>query len=103
MIYTPIEIEGTSEHIATQAALYSGFNMHLTVLPDISVPMQISSSNQSLDEKLAAILATVPPDEWSKLPQDMGGTWTILFMERPRNNENCFCRHPVLVRLCQRS
>lgn len=72
MIVNPIEIEGTWEQIAVQAAKYPGHKMRLTVLPDLAGEAQTSPDTRSLEEKMRDILARVPKDEWDNLPIDMG-------------------------------
>ena len=72
MITGPIEIEGTWEQIASQAARYAGNKMRLTVLPELADETPVSRDLRSLEEKIAAIVARVPEEEWAKMPEDMG-------------------------------
>ena len=72
MITGSIEIEGTWEQIAPQAAQYAGRKMRLTVLPEPVDQPSASIDARSLEEKIADIVGKVPEEEWARLPEDMG-------------------------------
>lgn len=72
MIVNPIEIEGTWDQIASQAKQYAGHKMRLTVLPEVVEATPEEQDERSLEEKITAIVARVPEEEWAKLPVDMG-------------------------------
>lgn len=65
-----LEIEGTWEQIAAQAAQFGTRRMRLTILPEERVPV-VPEDTRSLDEKLDALAASVPEEEWAKIPADM--------------------------------
>jgi hypothetical protein len=65
------EIEGTWEEIAAQASHFAGRRLRLTVIPENSEPPE-PEDDRSLEEKMAAIVAAVPEEEWEKLPADLG-------------------------------
>ncbi len=70
MISKPIEIEGTAEEIAAQLPRWRGRRVRLSVLPD-SVDIAANTDPRSIEEKIAAIMAEVPEEDWAKLPPDL--------------------------------
>ena len=70
MLNHTFEIEGTWEQITSQAAHFMTRRMRLTILPEETAPTQ-TEDTRSLDEKLDALVASVPAEEWAKLPADM--------------------------------
>lgn len=66
------EIEGTWDEIAAQAPRFAGRRLRLIVLPDAPEGSEEPKGTRSLEEKIAEIVATVPEDEWAKLPADLG-------------------------------
>jgi hypothetical protein len=67
-----VEIEGTWEQISEQALQYPGHRMRLTILTDRDDGVSVGVEKQTIEEKIAAIVAVVPDDEWARLPSDMG-------------------------------
>jgi hypothetical protein len=67
-----IEIEGTWEEITACAEQFTGRRLRVTVLPEESPGTSEKSASPSLEEAIAAIVATVPEEEWAKLPADLG-------------------------------
>lgn len=71
----PTEIEGTWDQIAAQAQLFAGHKLRLTILPSEGVlqdvPSQRPNDTRSLDEKLADVAASIPPEDQAKLPADL--------------------------------
>jgi hypothetical protein len=71
MISQPLEIEGTWEEIVALSPKLAGRRVRLTILP--AIPIEGASApkdTRSLEEKIAAIWADVPAEEWAKLPAD---------------------------------
>jgi hypothetical protein len=66
------EIEGTWEEIAEQASRFAGRRLRLIVLPENSEDLSEPEDTRSVEEKIAAIIAEVPEEEWEKLPADLG-------------------------------
>jgi hypothetical protein len=66
-----IEIEGTWDEIAAQVSHMAGRRFRLIVLPEDPESSCEREDTRSLEEKLAAISAQVPDEEWAKLPPDM--------------------------------
>ena len=70
MLTPTYEIEGTWEQIASQAAQFLTRRMRLTILPEETAPIA-TEDTRTLDEKLTALAASVPPEELAKIPADM--------------------------------
>jgi hypothetical protein len=66
------EIEGTWEEIAEQAPRFAGCRLRLTVLPQDAQSTTPAQAPRSLEEEIAEIVASVPEEEWEKLPADLG-------------------------------
>lgn len=67
-----IEIEGTWDEIAAQGPRFAGRRLRLIVLPEEPKGPADAHAERSLEEKIAEIVATVPEEEWAKLPTDLG-------------------------------
>jgi hypothetical protein len=80
-----LEIEGTWEEIAAQASRFAGRRLRLTILPDESENLTGPSEPRALEEKIAAIVAQVPDEEWEKLPPDMGDQLDHYIYGTPRH------------------
>jgi hypothetical protein len=65
-----ITFEGTAEEIAEQLLRWKGRRVRLSILPD-GTGSEPSDDQRSLEEKIAAIMADVPDEEWAKLPTDL--------------------------------
>jgi hypothetical protein len=68
----PLEIEGTWEEIAAHAPRFAGRRFRLIVLPEEPAELPAGEDSDSLEAKLAEIVAQVPEEEWTKLPSDLG-------------------------------
>ncbi|MGH9755053.1 MAG: hypothetical protein ACREA2_19930 [Blastocatellia bacterium] len=73
MVSQPLEIEGTWEEIVALSPNLTGRRVRLIILPTIPVIEDESApkDTHSLEEKIAAIWADVPEEEWAKLPPDL--------------------------------
>jgi hypothetical protein len=87
MISQPLEIEGTWEEIVALAPNLSGRRVRLIVLPTIPVIEDESApkDTRSIEEKIAAIWADVPEEEWAKLPPDLGDNLDHYIYGLPKN------------------
>ncbi len=70
MVSGPIIVEGTAEEIAEQLPHWKGRRVRLSILPH-SAETDAPDDPRSLEEKIAAIMADVPDEEWAKLPPDL--------------------------------
>jgi hypothetical protein len=80
-----IEIEGTWEEIAEQAPRFAGCRLRLTVLPEGPSGPPETNDTRSLEEKIAAIVAAVPEEEWAKLPADLSDNLDHYIYGTPRH------------------
>jgi hypothetical protein len=69
MITAPMEIEGTAEEIAAEIERWPGRRMRLTILPKCDVAETVQTV-RPIQEALAEIAASAPPDEQAKVPAD---------------------------------
>jgi hypothetical protein len=66
----PLEIEGTWEQIAALSPAFAGHRLRVTVLPRTGAEPEILEKALSIEEKIAAIWADMPEEEWAKFPED---------------------------------
>ncbi len=71
MVAQPLEIEGTWEQIVSLAPNLAGRRVRLIVLPTLEDESPPPQDTRSIEEKIAAIWADVPAEEWAKLPPDL--------------------------------
>ncbi len=71
MVSQLLEIEGTWEEILALAPNLAGRRVRLFVLPAIADESAPPKDTRSIEEKIAAIWADVPEEEWAKLPPDL--------------------------------
>ena len=76
MIVNTLEIEGTWEEIAAQAAQYTGRKMRLTVLPVVMPTVSETKDCRSIEDIMADIHARIPEKELAKFPADVGENLT---------------------------
>jgi hypothetical protein len=65
-----LAIEGTWEQIAALAPGLAGRRLRFSVLPQVAENAGVPTDTRSIEEKIAAIMADVPEEEWAKLPPD---------------------------------
>jgi hypothetical protein len=66
----PLEIEGTWEQIVALSPAFAGHRLRVTVLPRTDAKPDVSDTAPSIEEKIAAIWADMPEEEWAKFPED---------------------------------
>jgi hypothetical protein len=66
-----LEIEGTWEQIAALAPGFAGRRLRLIVLPQVPEHAGTPADALSIEEKIAAIVADVPEEDWARLPPDL--------------------------------
>jgi hypothetical protein len=66
-----LEIEGTWEQIAALAPGFAGRRLRLIVLPQVPEDTGVPPDTRSIEEKIEAIVADVPEEEWARLPPDL--------------------------------
>jgi hypothetical protein len=63
-------IEGTPDEVTTQLRHWPRKRVRVSLLPEIPEPQEHTESC-SITEKIAAIMADVSEEDWSKLPTDL--------------------------------
>jgi hypothetical protein len=64
-----LELEGTAEEIKQRLAAFAGQRLHVIITPIEDAPETLH--RLTIEEKLQALAAEIPPEERAKLPSDL--------------------------------